>query len=53
MISKTKLNIFTGKFDLVEHIPQLDADPASPNEEDAWVLKSGIGHHPPRLNTPD
>lgn len=43
MIPKTKLNIYTGKLDLVEHIPQLDADPASPNAEDAWILKEGVG----------
>ena len=45
-----KLNPFTGEFDLVGgsttstvFIPQLDSDPSSPNEESAWVLKSGGG----------
>ena len=43
MSDKYKINVFTGKFDLVEHIPELTADPASPRQEDAWVLQEGTG----------
>ena len=40
-MSQYKLNVFTGKFDLVNNIPELDADPSSPSPEDAWVLRTG------------
>lgn len=40
MITKLKINPTSGKLDLVGVIPQLDADPSSPNSEDAWVLKT-------------
>ena len=43
MSDKYKFNAITGKFDLVEHIPELTADPASPRIEDAWVLQEGSG----------
>lgn len=41
-----KLNPFTGKFDFTGDagevaIPELQADPASPTAEQAWVLASG------------
>jgi len=40
---KFKFNPFTGKLDLVEHIPELTSDPVSPRTEDAWVLQEGSG----------
>ena len=43
MITGLKFNPITGQLDQVSKIPQLDADPASPKAEDAWVLKSGGG----------
>ena len=43
MIKKLTFNVFTSNFDYVSAIPQLDTDPASPNAEDAWVLKTGGG----------
>jgi len=41
MIKKLIYNPITSNFDFISNIPQLDADPASPNAEDAWVLRSG------------
>lgn len=46
MKKKLVFNPLTGRFDLIGHIPQLDSDPASPAQEDAWVLASisgGVG----------
>lgn len=40
MKKKVSLNPLTGKFDIVNHLPQFDSDPASPAQEDAWVYKS-------------
>lgn len=44
-------NVFTGNFDqdtgasgaVANQIQQLDADPASPSQEEAWVLKTTTG----------
>lgn len=43
MIKKLTFNPFTGNFDFVNTIPQLNTDPASPNAEDAWVKRTGSG----------
>lgn len=43
MIKKVAFNPLSGEFDLISAIPQLNADPSSPNPEDAWVLKTGGG----------
>lgn len=46
MIKKLTFNPLTSNFDYVSAIPQVDTDPASPNAEDAWVLKTqsaGVG----------
>lgn len=46
MIKKLVFNPLTADFDLIGNIPQLDADPASPNAEDMWVRKNqsaGVG----------
>ena len=43
MKKKFVLNPLTGKFDVIGHIPQLDSDPASPSQEDAWVLRTAGG----------
>lgn len=40
MITKLKFNSLTGNLDLVSNVPQLDADPASPNAEDMWVRRN-------------
>ena len=42
MSDKFKFNGVTGQLDLVEHIPELTSDPASPREEDAWVLNESV-----------
>ena len=38
MIKRLSFNPLTGNFDIISAIPQLAADPSSPNAEDAWVL---------------
>lgn len=51
MAKKLIFNILSSEFDYIDDgingnstitIPQLNADPASPNAEDAWVLRSPI-----------
>ena len=43
MSDKYKLNVITGKLDLVEHIPEVTSDPSVPRNEDAWVRRNGSG----------
>lgn len=43
MITNIKFNPLIANFDLVGSIPQLDADPSSPNAEDVWVLRTITG----------
>lgn len=47
MSDKYKLNVFTNKLDLVEHIPQVSADPATPRIQDPWVRRTGAGSSDP------
>lgn len=38
-----KYNPLEDDFDTIGKIPQYDTDPASPQPEDAWILKSSTG----------
>lgn len=40
MSERLRFNPLSGNFDMVEVVPELTADPASPAPESAWVLKT-------------